>query len=479
MDLAEVLVKHLVGTESGRIPGEVVEATKRCVLDTLACVVAGSSAVETKIESGLLREWGGKPESTVLNHGYRVPAPQAAWINATMARALDIDNVLEKASCHIHASVVPGALAMAERIGSVSGRDFTTAVILGSDVVARMAMSNRIPTGVSGMNSTYQYGTFGTAAACARLLRLNEAQFLDAMGIAYSLVTGNSQCLLEGSMTTRLAQGTAAHAGVLAAMLAAKGMTGARQVFEGRFGYYNVHQRGEFRPEAITDGLGTVFEGTDVSIKRHACCMHAHTSIDSVLSLVRAHGVKVDDIRGISLGLNRQGWGMVGAPLDRKRRPDSVAAAQFSAPFVVASALLRGRVFIDAFEGTAITDPRTLALAEKVDVTMDPEVEAAAPGRCSPTKVAIALADGTRLEDRLDEVKGHPSDPLSFDDIAEKFVLCNGFANEPLSEPRIRQLIEAIANLDGLADVSAMADLMAPGTTGRESSARTVQAAHA
>lgn len=197
MDPAERLARHVVETKYSNIA-----ATKRCVLDTFAAALAGSAAVETEIIVGLLREWRGAHESAVFNHDVAVPAHHAALANATMARAFDIDDVLEKASLHVHASVVPSALAVAERVKNVSGEEFLAAAAVGADIVARMGQANVIPTAVSGMNSTYQYGTFGTAAACGKLLRLDEDHVLHALGIAYGLVAGNSQSLVEGAMTT-------------------------------------------------------------------------------------------------------------------------------------------------------------------------------------------------------------------------------------------------------------------------------------
>jgi 2-methylcitrate dehydratase PrpD len=393
-----------------------------------------------------------------------------------MARALDIDNVLEKASLHVHASVVAAVLALAERRGSVTGKEFLTAIIVGSDVVARLGQSNKIPTAVSGMNSTYQYGTFGTAAACGRLLRLSESQLGHSLGIAYSMVAGNSQCLVEGAMTTRLGQGTAAYDGVLSALLAEGGMTGARKTLEGTFGYFNCYQRGQYKPEAVLDKLGERFEGTDVSIKRHACCMHAHTSIDAVLDLVRKHNLRAGDIRCIAIGLNRQGLNLIGLPLAEKQRPASVAAAQFSAPFIVATAILRGRVFIDAFSDNSISDPAILELAGRTAVDVDPDIDRDAPGRCSPAKVVVTTTGGARLEARLDAVKGHPSNPLSFGEIAEKFALCNEFALNRLSDRRVRDFTDAIARLEELKDVRELTNILAPETASGDSPRRTAYA---
>ena len=165
-DLMETLVAHLVNTTWQSIPADVIEGTKKNILDTIGCIVAGSSATACADVAGLVKDWGGKPESSVLIFGGKVPAPLAALANSTMARARDVGNTHMRANVHPSEYVIPPALAMAERFGA-SGKDFLMAVILGEDIVCRIGSTLKKIAGVSGRYNMFRI--FGPTAAAARL----------------------------------------------------------------------------------------------------------------------------------------------------------------------------------------------------------------------------------------------------------------------------------------------------------------------
>jgi 2-methylcitrate dehydratase PrpD len=460
MDIMGRLVKHILVTQYEDIPTETVDLAKKCILDTLGALLAGTSSPEAKMVTDLIREWGGREESSVINHGLKVPVHQAALINGTMARAIDIDNVHERACVHVHASIVPSALAMVEKIGKVSGRDLLTAIILGTDLLCRMGLSNKIPTGISGMNSTYQYGAFGVTATNGKLLLLNEDQLWNAMGIAYSLTSGNSQCLVEGAMTTRLGQGTCAQAGVLSTLLARKGFTGVRNVLQGKFGYYNCYQRGEYYPEALINELGNRFEGFDVTFKRFSCCLHTHAAMEGTLNLVERYHLRPSDIKEIHVGVNRQAYNLVVEPMEVKYDPHETAAAQFSIPFTQGTVILKKKAFIDDFTLEEIRNIQVLEIAKKVKAFVDPEIERKASDRSTPAKVMIVTNEGKEFHELVDFIKGHPNNPVSMDELIDKFKMCNALATQPISDRRITEVVEAIQMLEKLDDVNKLIRLL-------------------
>ena len=460
MDIISRLVRHIVKTSYEDIPPSTVDLTKKCVLDTIGVLLAGASSVEGQMIAELVNEWGGKEESTVINYGFKVPAHHAVLANSTMARALDMDDVHDRACLHVHASIVPSAFATAEKIGIVNGKNLLAAIILGTDLLCRLGLSNKIPTAVSGMTSTYQYGTFGVAATCGKLLALDEDKLWNAMGIAYSLTSGNSQCLTEGTMTTRLGQGTCAQAGVLSALLARKGFTGAKNVLQGKFGYYNCYQRGEYYPQALTDELGKWFEGVDVTIKRYSCCLNTHAAIEGTLNLLEKYDVKPEDIEEIRIGVNQQAYNIVVEPLEVKYDPYEIAAAQFSIPFTQGTVVLKKKAFIDDFTAKEIRNPRVLEIAKRVKVFVDPEIESTASSQVTPAKVEVITKDGKRFNTRVDFIKGHPNNPLSTDEIIQKFKQCNSFAKKPLSDQKLDEFINIVQDLDKLSDVSQVIRLL-------------------
>jgi 2-methylcitrate dehydratase PrpD len=454
------LVRHIVKTRYEDIPTDVVDFTKKALIDTVGVLLAGTALVEGRMITDLVREWSGKEEATVINSGFKVPVHHAALANGTMARVVDMDDVLERASLHVHASIVPSALSVAERIGGVNGKDLLTAIILGTDLLCRLGLSNKIPTAISGMNSSYQYGTFGVAATTGKLLCLDEDKLWNAMGIAYSLTSGNSQCLTEGAMTTRLGQGACAHAGVLSALLAQRGFTGVKNVLQGKFGYFHCYQRGEYYPEALTNELGKRFEGSDVTFKQYSCCLHTHAAIEGTLHLIEKHHLRPEDIKEILVGVNQQAYNLVVEPVEEKLDPHKVAAAQFSIPFTQGTAVLKKKAFIDDFTEKEIRNPQVLEIARKVKASIDPEIERTSSGRVTPAKVKISTYSGREFDEKVEFIKGHPNHPISFDELIHKFRMCNSFAKNPLSNGTIERFLDTIQRLENLHDVNQLIRLL-------------------
>jgi 2-methylcitrate dehydratase PrpD len=454
MDIIGELVRHIAKTRYEDIPTDVVDFTKKALIDTVGVLLAGTALIEGQMITDVVKEWGGKEESSVINYGFKVPVHHAALANGTMARVVDMDDVLERAALHVHASIVSSAISVAEKIGKVNGKDLLTSIILGTDLHCRLGLSNKIPTAISGMNSSYQYGTFGVAATSGKLLGLDEDKLWNAMGIAYSLTSGNSQCLTEGAMTTRLGQGTCAHAGVLSTLLAHKGFTGVRNVLQGKFGYFSCYQRGEYYPEALTDALGKRFEGLDVTFKRYACCLHTHAAIEGTLNLIERNNIKPKDIKEIHVGVNQQAYNLVVEPIDIKFDPHEVAAAQFSLPFTQGTAVLKKKAFIDDFTEKEIRNPQVLEIAKKVRASVDPEIERTSSGRVTPAKVRISTYSGQEFSEKVEFIKGHPNNPISFDELVNKFRMCNSFANNPLSNERVEEFIETVLKLENVKEVN-------------------------
>ena len=184
--------------------------------------------------------WGGREESRVLLRATRLPAPQAALLNASMGHALDFDDTLDSGgSIHPGVSVLAAVLAVADMLGGVSGRDALLAVALGLDVSCRVAFAATVDRG---WHRTAAMGVFGATAAAGKLAGLTAEQMLNAFGIAYSHAAGNRQCILDGALTKRLQAGQAASAGVFSAVLAQTGFTGAHNIFNGRFGFLELYQ---------------------------------------------------------------------------------------------------------------------------------------------------------------------------------------------------------------------------------------------
>src|SRR3954471_3726018 len=187
-DPAALLAAHVARTRFEDLPAATVEATKRDLMDTLGCALGGSGAPGIPELLKLFRRWGGAPESGLLLVGGRLPAPQAAFIHGAMAHALDYDDTYDRGgSIHPGASVLGAALATAEIVPGVSGRDLILAAALGLDVSCRIAFA---ATTDRGWHRTSAIGVFGATAVAGKLLGLSASQMHHAFGIALSSAAG-------------------------------------------------------------------------------------------------------------------------------------------------------------------------------------------------------------------------------------------------------------------------------------------------
>ncbi len=454
MDAINNIVKNIINTEFENIPADVILATKKSILDTLASMLAGTTAEGCSeiVDQALC--WGGKEESSVLNFNRRIPVFLAALVNGTMARAVDLDDVFEPGTVHASASVVATAFAVAEMIGGISGKEFLTALTLGVDMICRMGRANRIPPGVSGMNATFQYAYFGSAGAAGKIMGLDEEKMIHAMGLAYSQASGNSQNLVEGTLATRFCQGLAAQGGVYSAIFAHRGITAAKDVLEGKFGYYPVYQRGEYDREQLIDGLGQHFGVLNVTTKIYPCCMHTHAAIEGILAIAEEFNLQSSDVEKILVKVNQQGFNFVCCPLERKRVPRTVPEAQFSLPYVVATALEKRKVFLEDFTAEEIQNPRVLKIASVIDCVVDPVLEMDAPGSVTPAIVEVITKKGERLSQQVKERKGSPQNPMDMDEVADKFRRSTNFAKQPILEQNIEKIIALVKETENLGDVT-------------------------
>ena len=462
MDAMEELLDFGLGSGPDDMPPRVRERARVAILDTLAATLAGCRAEGVREIAGLVGEWGGAPQATVLATGGRAPAPAAALANGTMARALDLDDVHEQNTCHVSASVVPAALAIAEHRGPVSGRDFIAAVAAGAELVCRLSAAPRVSFSQTGMSLTYQCGFFGAALAAARLAGLRPEVARDAMGIAYARVAGNQQGFLAGAMTVRLMQGIAAEGGVLSVLFAERGITGARNVLEGRFGYYPVFHRGQYDRADLVEGLGSRWLLEDVSIKPvYPCCKFIHGPIGAMLELRSRTGLAPEEIAEARFTVtNEEVFDLVCAPAARKWSPRTVTDAQFSLPFMTAWAAVHGGIGFRPLLPGSLLDPRVRALLPRIHADREDSGQGAGRGTFPmPGILAVTDRSGRRHATRVDHVKGHPRNPMSFDEVAAKLRECA--AHGAPGWAGADALVDAVRHLEDCRDVSVLAGLVA------------------
>ncbi len=362
-DPAWPLAQHVCHTAYADLPASAVRSARRDILDTFGCMLGGSGSPGIAELCAVIGEWGGREESRVLLRGIRLPAPQAALLNASMGHALDFDDTLDTGgSIHPGVSVLAAALAVADRRGGVSGHDLLLAVALGLDVSCRIAFASTVDRG---WHRTAAIGVFGATAAAGKLLGLTAEQMLNAFGIAYSHAAGNRQCILDGALTKRLQAGQAASAGVFAAVLAQTGFTGAHNIFNGRFGFFELYQPNGHDASLLLRDLGQVFCGEALSYKPYPCGRPLHAAIDAALAARAALAITAaDDIAAVTIEADPAGHADQFEAGPSKRRPTQVVEAQFAQPFLVATALVHGQVGIADVDG--LGDAAALALSDRI-----------------------------------------------------------------------------------------------------------------
>lgn len=435
------------------IPEAAVSAAKAVLLDTIGDAIAGWRAPGIAATHDQVAEWGGREESTVWVYGTWVPAPNAALVNGMMCHALEFDDLHDQAHLHAFGPVLPSALAAAERAGGVDGREFLTALVLGVDVMSRLGLAVQVE---KGWHYTITFGVFGSAVACGRILGMDRSGLLNALGISYSRAAGTEQSLIEARLVKRMHPGLAAQAGVTAAHLAQRGITGPWRVFEGQLGYYPVYENGIYDRARALDGLGERFEVASLRLKPYPSCGCTHPALDATLDLVRSEGLVPEVVDEVTVVGSKLTYDLVGAPFEVRNNPQ--ADAQFSIPYTVATAIRRGRLLLEDMEESAIRDPVTHALAGKVRVIVDPEIDERS---AVPVTVRVRTTDGRLLESHALDTRGHPGNPLRPEELEAKFRACLAYSRRPEFQDRAGQLVATVLALEELTDVRDLAALMA------------------
>jgi 2-methylcitrate dehydratase PrpD len=410
------LAEFAAGLNYEDIPGPVVERAKDCLIDTIGAAVFGSTMPWSKIVAGYAKANGGGGACTVLGpDGIRATPPMAALANGALAHAFEMDSLRQpSAGIHPGSTLGPPVLAMAEST-EASGQELITAFIAGNEVMSRIGLASKHSSEKMGFHAPGLVGPIGGAAALGRLLEFDVDRIVNAMGVAGSLSSGLLEFVRSGTggMVKRLHMGRASEGAVLAASLAKEGFTGPITVLEGEFGFLNVYCRDADITE-LTRELGTDFDTLNICLKRFSAHITAHTPIQAVLDLKAEHGFVGDDVAALTVQGSEKMLTHHNIP-----EPKDVMLGQYSTPFCVALAVHRDPLDPRSFSEENLNDEAIRRLCRNVKV----ELRDDAAGETTPwaSIVKITLKDGRELEKRADSFKGMPSDPVSRDDMKDKF----------------------------------------------------------
>jgi len=451
-------VNHFVNLKYKDLPAAAVEAAKKEVLDSLATALGGSTKPGVKELVDIVREWGGTKQSTIIAQGLKCPAPNADQVHAAMIHALDYDDGHQAALVHTGCVTVSTAFAVAERMESVTGKELITAIALGGDFMARLGLAGRPGRTAlsSGWHPTTLLGHFGAAAVAGRLMKLDAEKMTNVLGLAYHQAGGAGSGVSDGALAKRMGPGFAAKAGINAALMAERGITGERDPLEGKTGLFHTYMCGDYDPDILTAGLGKTFEGVNIGDKPYPCCGLIHACVDAVLALKSRHKIDVEKIEEI-IAYGGHSVYDLSQPPEVKRRPRTIIDAQFSVPWVVATALVGGKVTVDDFTDAAITRPEILNMAQKVSGRLVPEMDRHGVG---PGGVIIKMSGGAEYREEVAHCLGSPERPMDFSDVTRKFRECAVASLKPLSSATIDRVIDLVGKLEKLDDAAAVIRLL-------------------
>ena len=449
--IAEQLSRFVIGLRFEDLPASAIARAKQLILDQIGCELVGSTMtwVEPAVRLAEL-SLGAAPESTVVNRNLRLPAAEAAFVNATFGHACELDDTAYGSAGHIGSAVVPAALAMGER-HRIDGKSFVTAVIAGYEVMYRLLAAVAPHNSERGFHSQSIAGTFGAAAVAGKILGLDEAQMTNALSVAGSHSSGTMEYDQSGGEVKRVHAGIAARGGVHAALLAGFGLTGPATIVEGKRGFAFVFSDKRDLTR-LTDGLGEELCIHNCGFKMYPAVGMSHTSISAAARLAATHRIDPARIRHISIRMAPTGAQHCGAIY----QPSDATGAQFSVRFSVALALCKGRnTLSDYLDPANWSDPAIVSVINKIEVG---ELEEAKGPMLRLAEVDIEMADGQIFRDREEQMCGSVKNPASDDDIRAKMI---GLARTAFPMDRIQRIVAAVEQIEMIEELRTLTDLLA------------------
>jgi 2-methylcitrate dehydratase PrpD len=418
MEYTRELAEFCAGVSLAGLPGEVVRQARLCALDYLANVYGSLEleAVQAVVEHA--RSQAGPPDCSVLGCAFKSGMQSAAFVNGTTAEAMEAQDGLRFGGNHPVCAVLPAALAVAEKQG-LGGAAVIEAVVTGYEVANRVSWAIHPLHTFSGFLPTGTCGTFGAAAAAAKLLGLDQDGFLNTLGVAGYLVPLSMAEQLMGGYTVKIVQGgQAASAGLLAAHLAAGGITGDPLVLEGselNGGFTQITINGEAQLDRITDGLGEHYTIMDIYRKPYTSCRHTHGAVQATLEIMAENTFVPGDIEQVRVHT----YGIAAFAVGKGVQGGTFVSAQFSIPYVVAAALMDGELGPAQLTERRMADAELMALVDRVEVLPDEELNKIYPDKTA-SRVEIRLKGGSVIEKQVDIPKGDPRDPMEEEELAGK-----------------------------------------------------------
>ncbi len=433
--LTQQLADYAVKEQKSKLTANVIHHAKRAVIDWYAALLPGSLAAPATVLEQALAEDLDRGNARLAS-GRRATLRTAALINGAASHSVEFDDIYRDAGYHPGSPVISAALAAAQSTGA-SGETFLRGVIVGYEISTRIGEAI-MPSHYRYWHTTGTVGSFGAAAAVATILGCNRDQIAHALGTVGSFASGLQQAFRSQCMTKPLHGGHAADVGAMAAMGAAKGLTGALDMLEGEVGFGAAMSVNPDWTKAVK-GLGVDYHITRVTFKNHGCCGHTFAPIDGVLHLQKAQGFTWQDVKRVRIATYK-----AGTDITDNADPEGEYQAKFSLQYVTAHALVHGSVRLVAFSPERLLDPNVRSVLAKVEVVADPVLSKGYPGQRA-AHIEVELNDGQVFKHFQPTRKGDPEMPLSDEEVNDKFL---ELAMPVIGDAASRELLAALWALD-------------------------------
>ena len=433
-----------------KLPRDVINTAKHLFLDYLGIVIRGSQSESAKCAQTLASNFQSTiGDMTIIGTAIATDPVNAALANGIAAHSIECDDVVNEASLHPAVTVMTTALSAAHIAGGCRGKDFIEAIVAGYETVIRLGVAvDPAKHYARGFHPTATCGTFGSAMTAARIIRLDQEQAANALGIAGSQAAGSMEYLTDGVYTKRFHAGWASKSGLTAALLAREGFSGPKTIIEGKFGFLKGYSD-DPHPEKLFTDWENPYKIMKTSIKPYACCRYKQGPIDCILQIMQSHQLKPSDVKQIRVGVLSAGFSLVADPIEKKRHPQTIVDAQFSMPFGAVLAVLFKKAGLDQYTMQNIHSRELLDLMVRVDCYKDESLDVMYPAKW-PAEAIIETTDGKTLTSRMEYPKGDPENPLSWQDIQDKFL---NMVSTVFSAKQANNIIGCVENLEKIDDI--------------------------
>lgn len=447
MRTEERLIEFICSAKLDDFPAGALKTIKNQLLAIAGTIVAGATEAGCEEAVRFYRELGGRKEATILVHGGKVPAHDAAFVNAAMARALDFCDSIAPGP-HFGAAIIPASLAAAELVGGMKGKDFLASLVVASEVAARLNLSE---AAYDGFDPTGICVIFGVASAASRILGLSTEETLNALALAFNRCGGSFQSHIDGSLGVRFVQGWVSQGGLVCARLARKGVTGPKNFLEGIYGYLHLYGRDMFRSEDLLGDIGGRYALEAMVFKKYPSCALTAGPTEMALRLVTEDNISAEDIDRILIAVPPYAYKLVGHKMKIGGNPR--VDAQFNIGYCVANAFVRKSSKLEHFEESKVRDRQVLELTNRIEVVPDENMDKRGH---TAMDMRVWKRNSRELLRQIDIAPGFPGNPLTDEDHRQRFRDCMDFAGQRIDDDKaskIMSLIEDVAEVTDIRDL--------------------------